>query len=56
MLGHEYVSGNHESISLPDSFKFVFERWVCAGSRKKRKSMVTTEGDEVETTRSLESN
>jgi hypothetical protein len=48
MLGHQYVSGDHELILLPDSFEFVLEDGVCVGSRQERKSVITTEGDEVE--------
>jgi hypothetical protein len=56
MLGHQYVSGDHELILLPDSFQFVLEDGVCVGSRQERKSVITTEGDEVETAGFLDSN
>ena len=56
MFGHEDISGDDESIVLPDTLKFVFKEGVCPGSREKWKSVVTTEGDEVETAGFLDSN
>ena len=56
VLGHEDVSGDDELILLSDSLKFVFEDGVCAGSREQRKTVITTEGEEVKTAGFLDSN
>jgi len=49
VLGHESVSGDDELKMLAHSIELVLEDGVSAGSREKRKPVITTEGDEVET-------
>jgi hypothetical protein len=55
VLGHEYVCVDGKVVGLAgfldDSFERVFYRWVF----EERKTTVTTEGDEVEVARLLES-
>ena len=56
VLGHEDVSGDYELILVSGSLELVFEDGVPVGSCEKRKPVITTESDEVETTGILNSN
>lgn len=56
VLRHEDVSGDYKLILFADSLEFVFEDGVSAGARQQWEPMTTTEGDEVETAGSLNTN
>jgi hypothetical protein len=50
VLRHHDVAGNVEIVFLAHPFKRVFEERSCLFRSKERRSLITTEGDEVEVT------
>jgi hypothetical protein len=56
MLGHQDIPSDDELISNARCLKFSLEDTVAAAARQQRKSVVATEGDEMETAGIVESN